>query len=60
MALLLLCRAPQARPARAPANTAAAASCGMEAAEVAAETFDWLTNQPTLASAQASASLALQ
>ena len=60
MALLLLWRAPQARPARGPSKTAAAASCGMEAADVAAETFDWLTNQPMLASAQAIASQALQ
>ena len=39
---------------------AAAASYGMEAADVAAETLDWLTNQAALASAQAIASQALQ
>ena len=60
MAVLLLCRAPQARPARGPANMAAAASCGMAAADDAAETLDWLTNQAELASAQAIASQALQ
>ena len=31
----------------------------MEAADVAIDTFDWLTNQAVLASAQASASQAL-
>jgi hypothetical protein len=32
----------------------------MAAAEEADETLDWLTNQPTLASARASASVVLQ
>ena len=59
MAVLLLCRAPQARPSRGSPNTASAVSCGMAAAEVADETLDWLMNQPTLASAQASASIVL-
>src|ERR1700730_16580006 len=60
MAGLLLCRAPQARPARGPANMTAAASCGMAAADDAAETLDWLTNQAGPASAQAIPSQALQ